>query len=150
MLRLWHGVTPGRRISPVDVFGHNGVMGNFLIRWFILTIAAAVMVVLLPGMHVVGHPPILGIAAFSLFMALFNASLKPVVQMLALPFSVLTFGLLALVINWLFMELASWLAYTVCSYSMLIQISGRRIRPRTGCSPEPESPPAPACGSASP
>ena len=110
MLRLWHGVTPGRRISPVDVFGHNGVMGNFLIRWFILTIAAAVMVVLLPGMHVVGHPPILGIAAFSLFMALFNASLKPVVQMLALPFSVLTFGLLALVINWLFMELASWLA----------------------------------------
>ena len=47
MLRLWHGVTPGRRISPVDVFGHNGVMGNFLIRWFILTIAAAVMVVLL-------------------------------------------------------------------------------------------------------
>ena len=113
MLRLWHGVTPGRRISPVDVFGHNGVMGNFLIRWFILTIAAAVMVVLLPGMHVVGHPPILGIAAFSLFMALFNASLKPVVQMLALPFSVLTFGLL-------FMELASWLAINLFDVGVTI------------------------------
>ena len=118
MLRLWHGVTPGRRISPVDVFGHNGVMGNFLIRWFILTIAAAVMVVLLPGMHVVGHPPILGIAAFSLFMALFNASLKPVVQML--PFSVPTFGLLALVINWLFIELASWLAINLFDVGVTI------------------------------
>ena len=95
-------------------------MGNFLIRWFILTIAAAVMVVLLPGMHVVGHPPILGIAAFSLFMALFNASLKPVVQMLALPFSVLTFGLLALVINWLFMELASWLAINLFDVGVTI------------------------------
>ena len=120
MLRLWHGTTPRRRIPPVDVFGHNGVMGNFLIRWFILTIAAAVMVVLLPGMHVVGHPPILGIAAFSLFMALFNASLKPVVQMLALPFSVLTFGLLALVINWLFMELASWLAINLFDVGVTI------------------------------
>ena len=95
-------------------------MGNFLIRWFILTIAAAVMVVLLPGMHVVGPPPILGIAAFSLFMALFNASLKPVVQMLALPFSVLTFGLLALVINWLFMELASWLAINLFDVGVTI------------------------------
>ena len=115
-------------------------MGNFLIRWFILTIAAAVMVVLLPGMHVVGHPPILGIAAFSLFMALFNASLKPVVQMLALPFSVLTFGLLALVINWLFMELASWLAINLFDVGVTIggfwwavlahHVAGQRNRER--------------------
>ena len=74
-------------------------MKDFLIRWAILTIAAGVMVVLLPGMHAVGDPPILGVAAFSLFMALLNASIKPVVQMLALPFSILTFGILALVIK---------------------------------------------------
>ncbi|MEE0654413.1 phage holin family protein [uncultured Bifidobacterium sp.] len=85
-------------------------MVSFLIRWAILTVAAGVMVVLLPGMHAVGHPPILGVAAFALFMALLNASIKPVVQMLALPFSILSFGLVALIINWLFMELASWLA----------------------------------------
>ena len=92
---------------------YNRLMKDFLIRWAILTIAAGVMVVLLPGMHAVGDPPILGVAAFSLFMALLNSSIKPVVQMLALPFSILTFGILALVINWLFMELASWLALSL-------------------------------------
>ena len=96
-------------------------MKGFLIRWAILTIAAGVMVVLLPGMHAVGDPPILGVAAFSLFMALLNASIKPVVQMLALPFSILTFGILALVINWLFMELASWLAFSLFGVGVTIQ-----------------------------
>ncbi|MUH59046.1 phage holin family protein [Bifidobacterium canis] len=95
-------------------------MSSFLIRWFILTIAAAVMVLLLPGMHAVGDPPILGIAAFSLFMALFNASIKPVVQALALPFSILSFGLIALIINWLFMELASWLALNLFNVGVTI------------------------------
>lgn len=95
-------------------------MKDFLIRWAILTIAAGVMVVLLPGMHAVGDPPILGVAAFSLFMALLNASIKPVVQMLALPFSILTFGILALVINWLFMELASWLAFSFFDMGVVI------------------------------
>ena len=81
-------------------------MKDFLIRWLVLTVAAAVMVVLLPGMTAVGQPPILGIAVFALFMALINASIKPVTQLIALPFSILTFGLLYLVINWLFMRLA--------------------------------------------
>ncbi|KFI94460.1 membrane protein [Bifidobacterium stellenboschense] len=87
-----------------------GAMRSFLIEWLVLTIAAAVMVVLLPGMTTVGEPPILGVAAFSLFLALINASVKPVVQAIALPFTILTFGVLYLVINWLFMRLASWLA----------------------------------------
>ena len=35
-----------------------------------------VMVAVTPGMTPVGEPPILGIAAFALFMALINASIK--------------------------------------------------------------------------
>lgn len=88
-------------------------MKDFLIRWLVLTVAAAVMVVLLPGMTAVGQPPILGIAVFALFMALINASIKPLTHMIALPFSVLSFGIAALVINWLFMRLASWLAISL-------------------------------------
>lgn len=95
-------------------------MASFFIRWLVLTVAAAVMVLLLPGMHAVGHPPILGIAAFSLFMALLNASIKPVVQTLALPFTILSFGILALVINWLFMELASWLSLSLFDVGVTI------------------------------
>lgn len=95
-------------------------MKDFLIRWLVLTVAAAVMVVLLPGMTAVGQPPILGIAVFALFMALINASIKPVTQLIALPFSILTFGLLYLVINWLFMRLASWLAISLFGVGVLV------------------------------
>ena len=78
------------------------------------------MVAFLPGMHAIGEPPVLGVAAFALFMALINASIKPVTQLIALPFSILTFGLLYLVINWLFMRLASWLAISLFGVGVLV------------------------------
>ena len=73
-----------------------------------MSVAVAVTVLLLPGLQVVGHPPVLGIVAFALFMALINASIKPLTHMIALPFSVLSFGIAALVIR-----LASWLAISL-------------------------------------
>lgn len=99
-------------------------MEHFISRWLVLTIAAGVMVTLLPGMHAVGEPPILGIGAFALFLALINAlinaSIKPIVHTIALPFSILSFGLIALIINWLFMELASWLAISLFDVGVTI------------------------------
>ena len=80
-------------------------MRSFLTSWLIMTIAAAVMVAVTPGMTPVGEPPILGIAAFALFMALINASIKPIVHLIALPFAILSLGLVTLIINWLFMRL---------------------------------------------
>ena len=120
---------------------YDGIMSHFISRWLVLTIAAGVMVALLPGMHAIGDPPILGIGAFALFMALINASIKPIVHAIALPFSILSFGLIALIINWLFMQISTCgipadnadskeprghnggealavCPYTVCSYSM--------------------------------
>ena len=88
-------------------------MTGFLSRWLVLTIAAGAMVILLPGMHPVGDPPIKGIAAFALFMALIDASIKPVARIIALPLTILTFGFILLVINWLFMRLASWLSVSL-------------------------------------
>ncbi|MCH4208613.1 phage holin family protein [Bifidobacterium sp.] len=85
-------------------------MTRFLARWLVMTIAVAVTVLILPGMHTVGDPPIFGFAAFALFMALINASIKPIVHVLALPLSIVSFGLAALIINWIFMRFASWLA----------------------------------------
>ena len=95
-------------------------MKQFISHWLVLTVAADVRVAVLPGMEAVGEPPILGIAAFSLFMALINASIKPVIHMLALPISVLTLGLFALVLNWMFMELASWLALSLFDVGVII------------------------------
>lgn len=73
-------------------------MRSFLTSWLIMTIAAAVMVAVTPGMTPVGEPPILGIAAFALFMALINASIKPIVHLIALPFAILSLGLVTLII----------------------------------------------------
>ena len=99
---------------------YDVVMGHFISRWLILTVAAGVMVAVLPGMHAIGDPPILGIGAFALFMALINASIKPIVHAIALPFSILSFGLIALIINWLFMRLASWLAISLFGVGVLV------------------------------
>ena len=95
-------------------------MSRFLVRWLVLTIAASVVVAILPGFEAVGDPAVLGVAAFSLFLALINASIKPIVQLLALPFTILSFGILYLVINWLFMELASWLAMSLFDVGVII------------------------------
>ena len=89
---------------------YDVVMGHFISRWLILTVAAGVMVAVLPGMHAIGEPPVLGIAAFALFMALINASIKPIIHVIALPFSII----------WLFMQLASWLALSFFSVGVTI------------------------------
>ena len=39
---------------------YDVVMGHFISRWLILTVAAGVMVAVLPGMHAIGEPPVLG------------------------------------------------------------------------------------------
>lgn len=95
-------------------------MRSFLTSWLIMTIAAAVMVAVTPGMTPVGEPPILGIAAFALFMALINASIKPIVHLIALPFAILSLGLVTLIINWLFMRLASWLAVSLFGVGVFV------------------------------
>ena len=79
-----------------------------------------VMVAVTPGMTPVGEPPILGIAAFALFMALINASIKPIVHLIALPFAILSLGLVTLIINWLFMRLASWLAVSLFGVGVFV------------------------------
>jgi putative membrane protein len=93
-----------------------------------MTIAAAVMVALLPGMQPIGEPKLIAIAVFALFLALVNAWLKPVMhavsQVLALPFSIVTFGIFAIVVallvNWVCMELASWLAVSLFGFGVYI------------------------------
>ena len=97
-----------------------GAMKDFLMRWLVLTVAAAVMVVLLPGMTAVGAASDFG-----------NRSVRAVHgadQRLdqaddaadRAAVSILTFGLLYLVINWLFMRLSSWLAISLFGVGVLV------------------------------
>ncbi|WEV52366.1 phage holin family protein [Bifidobacterium sp. ESL0798] len=105
-------------------------MTRFFTRWIILTIAAAAMVLLIPSMQPIGTPPILGIAVFALFLALVNAVIRPILnvvtQVFALPLSIMSLGLISiillLIVNWLCMRLASWLAVSL--FGVGVYISG--------------------------
>jgi putative membrane protein len=94
-------------------------MKRFFASWFGLTIAAAIMIWLLPGLTPVGNKA-LAIIGFALFMALINASVKPLIKLLTLPITILTLGIFGLVLNVLFMELAAWLSVSIFGVGIAI------------------------------
>ena len=83
---------------------------NFIIRWVVTAIAVGAAVWVVPGITTVGSDSTIAVAAIALVLALINASLKPVLQVLSLPITVLTLGIFYLVVNALLLELAAWAA----------------------------------------
>jgi putative membrane protein len=68
----------------------------FLIRWLATALAIGVAAYLVPGIQVDGA----GAAILAaLLLGLVNAVLRPVLILLTLPITILTFGLFALVVN---------------------------------------------------
>lgn len=69
-------------------------------KFFIRVIVAALVTVglsyLLPGVHVTS---LVAAIFFSLVLSVLNAVLKPILQILGLPITILTFGLFSLIIN---------------------------------------------------
>ena len=84
---------------------------NFIIRWLVTAIAVGVAVWLVPGIEIVGGTEAwVGIAVFGLALALINISIKPLMQVLSLPISIITLGIFYLVVNTLMLYVAAWLA----------------------------------------
>lgn len=83
---------------------------NFFIRWIVTAIAVAAAVWIVPGIEVVGAEAWVGVAFTALVLALINLSVKPLLQLLSLPVTVLTLGIFYLVVNTLMLYLAAWLA----------------------------------------
>ena len=83
---------------------------GFFVRWIVTAIAVAVTVWLVPGVSVIGSQIWVGVLFLSLILALINMSVKPILQLLSLPVSVITLGLFYLVVNTLMLYLAAWLA----------------------------------------
>ena len=81
-------------------------MQRILLRWLVLTVAVWIAAVVVPGIGYDGWPSLL-LAA--LVLGILNAFVKPVLQVLSLPFVVLTFGLFLLVINALLLRSTAWL-----------------------------------------
>lgn len=84
---------------------------KFILRCLATAIAVSVVIWLVPGFNVIGGNEAWGaIALFSLILALINSSIKPLLQILSLPISIITLGVFYLVVNTLMLYLATWIA----------------------------------------
>lgn len=84
---------------------------KFIIHWTALAVATAAAILIVPGISVAGSGNTLSsVAVLGLALALIDVSVKPIMQILSLPVTVLTLGLFYLVVNTLMLYLAAWLA----------------------------------------
>jgi len=84
------------------------VLNKLLLRWAGLTLAVWVAAAVVPGVHV--HGGVLTFAWVALLFGLVNAVLGPFLRLLALPFTLLTLGLFALVVNGLLVAITAALS----------------------------------------
>lgn len=97
---------------------------NFIIRWLVTAVAAGVAIWIVPGITVAGGGSWGAIAAFALILALVDISVKPIMQILSLPISILTLGIFYLVVNTLMLYLAQWLANGIFDAGIAISSFG--------------------------
>ena len=84
---------------------------SFLIRWLVTAVAVAAAVWLVPGIELIGGDSAwVGIAIFALILSLVDISVKPLMQLLSLPITLLTLGIFYLIMNTAMLYLAAWLA----------------------------------------
>jgi putative membrane protein len=82
------------------------MMKRFLFRFFVTAISVLFVAKLLPGIEVTN---LLSLFLAALILGIFNALLRPLMIIITLPFTVLTFGLFIFVINGLLLYLTSFL-----------------------------------------
>jgi putative membrane protein len=80
---------------------------SYVIRCLLLALGIWVAAELVSGIHLVGWQNTLFVAAI---LGLLNGFLKPAISLLALPLTILTFGLFSIVINSGLLLLTSWIA----------------------------------------
>jgi putative membrane protein len=73
------------------------MLQKLLLRWAVLTLAVWVAALVVPGVHV--HGGVLTYIWVALLFGLVNAFLGPILRLVTLPFTLVTLGLFALVVN---------------------------------------------------
>ena len=98
---------------------------SFIVRSIVTAVAVAAAVWLVPGFTIVGGGAAwAGIAIFALILSLVNISIKPILQVLSLPVTVLTLGIFYLIVNTLLLYIAAWLANGLFGVGFLIESFG--------------------------
>ncbi|MCD8315956.1 MAG: phage holin family protein [Eggerthellaceae bacterium] len=84
---------------------------RFLIRWIVTALAVAVAFILVPGISYYGSAASwLVVVIFSLILSLIDMIIKPILQVLSFPITILTLGIFYLVVNTFLFYLASWIS----------------------------------------
>ncbi|TYQ11562.1 UNVERIFIED_ORG: putative membrane protein [Gordonia westfalica J30] len=112
----------GRRIPPDSDIGppiRHARTGRllrmlaFLVRTVCTAVALWVATLIVPGIEFVGGSTTaekVGIAlVVAIIFGLLNAFVKPIVQIISIPFYILTLGLIHIVINALMLEITAWI-----------------------------------------
>lgn len=99
---------------------------NFFLRTLGIFIAVGVAVWLVPGIDIYnnGSSTWVSIAIIAVIIALLNMSLKPLMQLLGLPISILTLGLFYLVINTALLYIAAGISNTIFGTGFNIETFG--------------------------
>ena len=87
-------------------------MTSFFGTWLATGIAAAVATWLLPGLVPKGDQ-LTAVIVFALIIAIVNASVRPIMQTLSMPLTIVTLGFFHLVVNALALMLSSWLTLNI-------------------------------------
>ncbi len=100
-------------------------MVQFLVRLVITAIAVSFAITLIPCITFESTNELtVDILVLSGFLALINMSIKPLLQVLSLPISILTLGVFALVVNTAMIYLAAWCATTFFGIGVTISDFG--------------------------
>lgn len=98
---------------------------SFIVRWIVTAVAVAAAAWLVPGFTIIGGGAAwAGIAIFALILSLVNISIKPILQVLSLPVTVLTLGIFYLIVNTLLLYIAAWLASGLFGVGFVISSFG--------------------------
>ena len=80
-------------------------MGSFLLTWLMATISLLITAFVVPGVRIDTIP---AAAVAAIVLGLINAIVKPVLTILTLPLTILSFGLFLLVVNGISLSLAGY------------------------------------------
>ena len=87
-----------------------GANVSFIIRWIATAVAVGVAVWIVPGITTVGSDGTIAVIIMALVLSLVNVIIKPIMQVISLPITVITLGVFYLIVNALMLELAAWAA----------------------------------------
>lgn len=95
---------------------------KFIPRWIITALAVAAAVWIVPGIDIlVSTQTWVGVTLTALILSLLNTTVKPVLNILSLPITMLTLGVFYLILNTLMLYLASWIANGLFDAGFYIQ-----------------------------